>query len=156
MAAGQRDESLDLWAEGGLVVHQDGSISSTDDFWGLLFGDIGQIPETSGGACKSNAKAAKTGFNSKRANAKAAKTGFDAGFDFKRALAGASDEGGNASVRSSRPSSMNMTAMKFREIMTTENRENGRNGDDSDDAGEFDGVDGVVLEPQPERRERDE
>ena len=40
MAASQRNDSLDSRAEGGLVIHQDGSLSSLDAeaFWTRVFG----------------------------------------------------------------------------------------------------------------------
>ena len=98
--------------EGALVVHQDGSLSSidADEFWTRIFG---QKPEEMNVVTTSDpAKAAPK-----------------SGFDFKRALAGASrDDGHKKKCHSSRVSSDDAIAQA-----------------DGDDAGEID----AVLEQGP-------
>ena len=84
MAASKRNDSLDSWAEGGLVIHQDGSLSSldADAFWTRVFGP--KKPELN------SALSAETSAGARARKSKTSKA--SKAFDFKRALAGASHD----------------------------------------------------------------
>ena len=82
MAASQRNDSLDSWAEGGLVIHQDGSLSSLDAeaLWTRVFGPKQDLNPALSAETSDGARACKF------------KTSKSKAFDFKRALAGASHD----------------------------------------------------------------
>ena len=82
MAASQRNDSLDSRAEGGLVIHQDGSLSSLDAeaFWTRVFGPKQDLNPALSAETSDGARACKF------------KTSKSKAFDFKRALAGASHD----------------------------------------------------------------